>query len=195
MGDVGDIYKMVVKGRLAGTVETRNMFTYEQPTGSSTDAASHIAMRAGLAILYNDLMPLIASVFDTYSIESHKYSTGHWYPVTESAFTHAGSVVADFESFQTATLILAKTAALRTVGRKFFAGVTKNCTLDGAMTTAALAVMATILVDYLATLSGTGSDTYVPGVLDKVGIFRPFVGGSVGTLLSSMRRRKPGYGI
>lgn len=187
------IQRAVIAGLLAGTVQTRNIFTADVVTlGGDTPQQ---LWNAYLGPIYTALSPAISPVWTSSTIELQDWTLGHWVPFDLYTVTWTMTGSGDILPNIVAIVLLGKAAGLRHVGRKFFSGVTEGATLANSLTTAALAMAASALAAYLTPVTGVGGGTLTPGVLDKGGFFHAFVGGQVSSLLGSMRRRKPGLGI
>lgn len=201
MPQIGDVYRVVEKSRLFGTVEVRNMFTYALTSANCTDEEISEALSTQVDTIFGNIKALCSNQWATYGDEIQK-----WYPAAGGLpgyfltyDTHnllkTGELGTDITGYQPAILYVLKTAAKRVLGRKFFAGLAEAQTTNGAMAATAAAQLAATLVEILSTVNMGAGGAAAPGVLDKTGVFRPFVGGIAGNIISSMRRRKPGYGI
>jgi len=189
------IVRAIVKGRLAATVETRNMFEAECTTQNINWANEQASFEAWVLGIYNAILPALSNLWLAYSIQFQEYVTGSWSDLAEVAFGPGGGVNGDMEEFQSAVLFTARTGGLKILGKKFFAGIAKSSTSGGSLTAGALVYCATALLAYITPFYSTAGHWWNPGVMSKSGVFWQFIGGSVGSILSTMRRRKPGYGI
>jgi len=187
------IERSILKGKLAGTVETRNMFTcLVIEVGGDTSAVLWTAYMSSLMSAIEDLTNTIA-VF--YEYEVQEYITGHWVPKDIVTISGTGSESGDTLPFQNAIVFIAKCAGLRKVGRKFIGGITSNTQSAGVLLAGQIVDAAAFLAAWLTPFTGISGGHITPGILDKTSTFQPFVGGFVSSLLGSMRRRKPGLGI
>jgi hypothetical protein len=91
--------------------------------------------------------------------------------------------------------LIGKGSGLRHMGRKFFGPIPITSAHGNDLAPAVIIALSTVLANYVTPFTGIGGGTITPGILDKAGTFRPFVGGLLSSLLGSMRRRKPGIGI
>lgn len=202
MPQIGDAYRVIASGRLFNVVETRNMFSYVLVAANGTDDQCAVALEAQIASMFNNLKSALSHHFEVYQTETQKWyptpgqtNVGYWqtYHVTTQAIV--GTLVSDIIAYQAAVLITLKTAAKKVLGRKFLAGMTEDNTTDGLLVAGMVTVVGQFLTAMLApVVFGAGGDAH-PGVMDKTGTFREFLGGKVGSIISTMRRRKPGYGI
>jgi hypothetical protein len=190
----GDHYRAIVYGRLGGTVETRNMFVWGITTGTTNDDNVVDALYLQTATILDAVKPLVASFWTSYQCEFQRWVSGHWIPLETQEMTKIGTASGDVSSFQTAILFVLKTGVLREIGRKFFAGVAESMTTGGSLTTNALIQCALVLSAMLSLVTSDNAVLQL-GIHAKDGQFKPFVSGVAGTILSTMRRRKPGYGI
>lgn len=191
------VVQVVAKGRLLGTVEIRNMFYYGCNT-SIVDTSVGDALAAQIQTLYGDLINDLWDGFEIYEIQTNVWDSEqlYWQPLTNSLYSGlVGAQDGDMSSFQTAILMGARTIIKAARGRKFLAGVAEMFTLDGQIAGDIIARMADVLVDYLSPVDITGRGMWYPGIVSKNSPFAPFLGGWFGNILSTMRRRKPGYGI
>jgi hypothetical protein len=104
-----------------------------------------------------------------------------------------GTVSADPMAPGCAGLVTLATGKLGTRGRKFIAGISESLADYGVLGATALGN----LEDYALYLVGPQYPEGVgilPGVLDKVGAFWPFIEAAVRTVVAYQRRRKQGVG-
>lgn len=187
------IERAIFKGTLLNTVQVRNMFT-ANITEVGGDTSAVLWNTYNLAILA-DIGDLTGQSMHWYEAEIQTYSAGHWTTNDVVAFDFGGSVTGDLLPYQAAITFIAKGAGLRQVGRKFIGGVTETMTAGGVLSGTLVTAAAQFLTDWIAPVTGIGGGTLQPGIVDKTGTFRAFVGGTVSSVLGSMRRRKPGVGI
>jgi hypothetical protein len=189
-----NIYRIVVKGHLFGTVSTRNMFT-----GSvSLSEGETITDLCGeyLSGMWTPLQPMLTpnTTWDTAAIENRS-TEGEWVPQTEFALGWHGTASGDQIANFVAAVLIGKSSAFKSVGRKFFSGLGEGYVDGNSLTASGLIIMATVCAAYVSQASLTGGSTFTPGVLTKAGGFASFVSGFVSSLLGTVRRRKPGLGI
>ena len=185
--------RAVIKGSMLDLVQIRSMFT-ANVVESGGDTAEML-WDVYLDQLYAELEPVLSNNVTFQSRELQNYSGGSWVTFDEDAVSWAGTSTTMEVPNSVSAVLIAKTAALRTVGRKFIGGLTVSSIAGNAIDSGALAVVAAALVLYLAPVTGIGGGTLTPGVVDKSGTFHAFVGGFVSSFMGSMRRRKPGQGI
>ena len=192
-----EIVRAIAKGRLLGVVETRNMFYFGQ-ANVTPDSEVGNALASQVAGMFGVVQDVLWDGWSLYEIETARWKVDEqfWAPLTSAIITgFSGTQNGDMSSFQTAVLIGAKTSVKAARGRKFLAGIAELYTLDGSIIGDALTSAAAFLILYLSPVPVAGRGTWVPGIVSKNSIFAPFVSGWIGNILSTMRRRKPGYGI
>lgn len=201
MPNIGDIYRAIVKGRILGTVETRNMFGYVLTSANATETEIAVALEGAVEGMFDAFKVHFWSGYQIFGSETQKWypaigqTPGYWlgYHSHNASITGTGS--GDLVSFQSAALLVFKTGVKRVLGRKFIAGMIESETAQGSWTSAAINPLVTFVASMLASVTfGTGGVAQ-PGVLDKTGAFHQYTTGTVGSIISTMRRRKPGYGI
>ena len=188
------VVKGVLKGTLFSVVQTRNVFYYganaDQPTNDTRD---QVFQR--LSDIADAFATLGSPAVNFYESEVFRFATPEWLPMGVASLNVTGEQDdSDITSYQTAGLITATTSVLKAIGRKFIPGIAETRTIDSAMVLAAAQDMAICLVEYLTTFQSQNQVWY-PGIPSKNSEFAPFIGASFASLLSTMRRRKPGYGI
>jgi hypothetical protein len=173
------------------------MFYYGQ-AGQVPDTLTGITLAGHIGTMFQDLCNFLWHGWSLYEVETKRWDVDaqYWSPLSNTVIsTVQGEQSGDMSSFQTAILIGAKTAVKAARGRKFIAGAAELYTLDGAITGELIVAVAAFLVSYLSAVPVSGRGTWVPGIVSKNSIFAPFISGWFGNILSTMRRRKPGYGI
>jgi hypothetical protein len=147
----------------------------------------------------NEIRSDVSAVLHTsvlfYQYELQYYAAGQWVPYDLIAINNSGAGTGDALPNQSAVVLIGKAFGIHGIGRKFLSGIPESAQAAGALVAPYIAGFATVLLDYITPFTGIGGGTITPGVLDKHGTFRPFVGGFVSSLLGSMRRRKPGVGF
>lgn len=185
--------RLILKGTIANLVEIRNMFTCSVvPSGGDTSAVLWAGYWSSLEVQYEGISHFGVHF---YEYEVQAFIGGSWVPQDVVALNLDGVQTGDVLPFQNAIVFIAKAAGLRAVGRKFLAGIPEANTNSGVLAGSMISAAANFLAAYITPFTGIGGGTITPGILDKTGTFRPFVGGFVSSLLGSMRRRKPGLGI
>lgn len=201
MPDIGDIYRVVCKGRLAAVVETRNMFSYTLTSANATETEIAVALETKVEQMMGNLSAQLSNFWSVYESETQKWhppvggAPGYWLGYHTHANVGAGSLAVDPAGYQAAALVLLKTGAKRVMGRKFIAGIPETMTTNGAITGALLTALGTFAAAMLDSVACGAGGLLKPGVLAKNGSFVQFNSSTVGSIISSMRRRKPGYGI
>lgn len=187
------IVKVVVKGRLLGSVETRNVHYYGADT-TTPSATEGTALEGKVGAAYSALAASLCDVYNIYGLDSYFWNVNWWQPLHSTTVNYTGSDASDMASFQTAALCVFKTAVKKCLGKKFIAGIPEDKMTDGSL----VAPMVATLVTFIGAIMNAeviGGVSWYAGVPSKNSVFAPFISGTVGTILSTMRRRKPGYGI
>jgi hypothetical protein len=182
-----------VKGTLGGVIEIRNVFSASivQNGGESlTDIWEQY-----INPMYYHIRLILANTVHFYEMEILETSEGKWYPIETATMDLTGAGTTEWMPNAVAAVMLGKAPGVRHVGRKFFSGVGISGVVGNALGSTFLAHLASALVIYIAPFTTFSSSTFAPGVITKVGVFHPFTGGIVNSLLGSQRRRKPGVGI
>jgi hypothetical protein len=187
------IQRAVVKGILGDLVQTRNLFTADVvESGGDTFA---ILWDAYLQSIYDEVEPILSITATTISAELQNYTAGDWITFDELEFVNSGSSTAQALANAVAFVLIGKAPGKRKMGRKFFSGLTEDTGQVNTLADSVLSAAALTLLAYITPFTGIGGGTITPGILDKDGSFKAFVGGVVSSYLGSMRRRKPGIGI
>ena len=187
------IQRAVVKGTLFGVVQVRNMFTASvQASGGDTP---EILWTAYLDSIYTEIEQLCVEQMIWTSYEIQEISGTQWETIDEVTFEHEGGFATDSLPNAVALVLLGKATGIKHVGRKFFSGLSETYSATNTLVGGAIPLMAAALLAYVTPFTGIGGGLIQPGVVSSAGTFHPFVGGSVSSLLGSMRRRKPGLGI
>jgi hypothetical protein len=192
------VAKVVIKGLIAGVVETRNIFYYGRDAANppSTQAFSDITNFLNTQV-FGMLQDFLASQFALYSAAwYYRDVEGHWIPNGETGLSLSGGAEIEFSAYQIAGLMGAATSVLKARGRKFIPGLAESATALGRLTLAAAGAFLQAAIAYITPVnSGFPNEVWVPGIVSKSAIFAPFTSSYVGAILSTIRRRKPGYGI
>lgn len=187
------IMRAIVKGSIAGTVQTRNMFTADVvPSGGDT---AEVLWSAYLHGIYDQIFPMTTPLWSSSTYELQAPLGSQWETTDEVAFALTGSGTGEALPNIVSLVLLGKAAGIRHIGRKFFSGLVEGATVGNVLAGAVVAQVATALLGYITPFTGIGGGTLTPGVRTEGGVFHPFVGGVVSSLMGSMRRRKPGLGI
>jgi len=187
------IQRAVVQGTLFSAVQVRNIFTCEVVPFGSDDAET--LWTAYLDPIYVEIMNMLVNdlVYTHYDIQ--QLVAGQWEMLQQVDFSYTGSGEADTLPNAVAVVLLGAAAGIRHIGRKFFSGIAESLATANALTGGGITAAAAALLAYITPFEGLAGGTITPGVVDKNGVFHPFVGGVVSSILGSMRRRKPGVGI
>lgn len=188
------VLRAILKGRLAGVVQTRNMFTGQVEAGIGETEMDVVGEY--LDGIFAPITPHLSSVFHGESIEIQHFVDGEWFSISEDPYDLVGgdSVSEELANFVSVVLI-GKAAGKRLLGRKFLAGISEAGVYGNVLAAAVVADFAAAGAAYVTRLDSTGGGHFDPGIVDKTGTFHVFVSGIVSTLLGTMRRRKPGLGI
>ena len=188
------IVKLEVKGTLFGAVQTRNVFYYGADTTTpGTQQADELAQN--LEILVDDFSNLAIPAMTFYEIGVSYWTGTQWQPLLDYPMSISGKETgSDICSYQTAGLMRAITSVIKATGRKFLPGIAESVTLDSQFIAGVALIIVGILADYLSVVQIQFVNWY-PGIPSKNAAFAPFTSATWSSLLSTMRRRKPGYGI
>lgn len=201
MPAIGDIYRVVAKGRIANAVEWRGMFAYHLTSANATEDEIAQALEDKIASMYATIFGVLSNQLTLYETETQKWhpaaggNPGYWLGYHSSLRSHTGSIATDITGFQPAILVLLKTAVKKVLGRKFIPGLAEAYTAAGLLTSPMVTAAATFAADMLDVVVAGAGGGAAPGVLMKDGTFTEYLSTTVGSIISSMRRRKPGYGI
>ena len=147
------------------------------------------------SIFTSSLLSYLVTQFIWNTVELQYYSAGHWITYDEHAFSKQGTQSSGKVPNHTAVVLIGKALGLRKMGRKFISGLNEAYVEGNTVTSTFLADLATVLLAYITPVTGVGTADLTPGIVDKAGVFHPYVGGFVSAYLGTMRRRKPGIGI
>lgn len=188
------IMRGILKGRLAGLVATRSMFTGQvQLAGTDTETT---VIELYTTAIFTPILPYISTIWTVETVEIQHWITGEgWVSIREDPFTLVGSGTGDASPNLVAAVLVAKVSGFHLLGRKFISGVTEAATNLNTLTTVALAAFASAAAIYFDTFTTPQGSVFGPGVVAKDGSFHAFSSGFVSALLGTMRRRKPGLGI
>lgn len=98
-----------------------------------------------------------------------------------------------------AALVLARTGVSRHIGRKFFGTLVEGRATGSFWDSTMIGKLLLALGDYMNVFTGSNGVGLTPGVQEillggGLGVFRPFIGGSVQAQVAYQRRRKFGVG-
>lgn len=186
------IERAVVKATIAGTLEIRNMYTAQiVEVGGDTSA---VLWSAYMNDLIANECDFLVDVVHFYEYEVYELNSGQWYLIDTEELDATGQSSAEQMLNAAAIVLIGKGSGLRHIGRKFLGAISEAVAYGNNIAAAFLPSVALALASYITPLTGIGGGTLTPGIVTSAGVFHPFVGGVVSTLLGTMRRRKPGVG-
>lgn len=185
--------RAVAIGTLGSVVQLRSMFTCDViPSGGDTAqvlwAAYMDSMMGALTNLTSELV-----LYSEYELQMRVGVS--WVPYDLVAATYTGATMTVHLPNAVSVVLMGKANGLRHVGRKFISGLATYLTDDNGLSAIGITRAADALLAYITPFTGLGGGIITPGVVTSAGVFHPFVGGVVSSILGSMRRRKPGVGI
>lgn len=184
----------MLKGRIFGIVETRNMFCWGHD-GNTPVTDDFAALEGRLAGMLAYALVYINTGWSSYEIERQHLVEGEWINDGTVSTVLQGGATGDMSSFQTSWLFIGYTAVKRMIGKKFLPGLDEASTFAGGVTPLAMAGGAAMIAAWLMPVGAVGGGYWYPGITGKGSVFAPFVSMVVENILSTIRRRKPGYGI
>jgi len=190
---MADVIRAIVKGHLAGVVQTRMMFTGHVTLGG-TETYPQVA-RGYVDAIMLDLQPALSTVASFETIQVQKQSGSTWIDLEEVVYGMDGSNVSNPLPNAVAGVLIGNAGGNRQIGRKFIPGLAESVVSGNGLIGVGITAFAAALLDYVTQFTSIGGSAWVPGIVTKDGVFREFLSGYVSSLLGSMRRRKPGLGI
>lgn len=187
------VAKAVLKGRLLGEVQTRNIF-YGQADVVLPDTQTMLAILYISEVL-TPIRSYISTLWTAEGVDVYNWVAGEWAFIGTQSWSWNGSSSADILPYQVAAVLLGKTLAKRKLGRKFIAGFTEGASTGASFTGAVLTALGTSALAYVTAYTSSAGSVWAPGIQTKGGTWYSFTGGAVSSLVGSMRRRKPGLGI
>jgi hypothetical protein len=187
------VIRAVVKARLDNAVETRNVFNWGADGGEYSEALG-TAIAAKLGVMYDEVRDVTSWRWVGYAVELLHQVEGHWVPLAEISWNHTGNSTVDFNSFQSAVLLIAKTGTFRAIAKKYLAGITDTNVVTGSVIPGAISAYMRFCSAWLLPIVVEGVSWY-PGIVSKNSAFAVLTSALVGSILSTWRKRKPGYGI
>ena len=190
-----EVYQVVLRGRLFGTVETRNVFYVR--TGDAYPAQQvMIDMGAWLTAMWTPMLGLLSNLWHSYQVDLSKrvQGTPGWVPVLQFALGIQGASSGDMLPSQMAAVWVAKTLVRKTFSRKFIAGVTEAQSNSTQLITSAISDLADAMSVWIAGYEAQ-SVSYESGLWAKNNTFVPLFQGTVDAIMGTMRRRKQGVGV
>lgn len=187
------IQKAVLKGRLFGAVETRNIF-YAQVSPTSLDTFQ-ILWEGYLDAIFANITTIISTGWVASAIQVFEWQSPDWVPMDEINYTQAGAATGDALPNLVSAVIVGKVPFQRGFGRKFFSGMVESMCAGDALISNALIALGGAALAYVSVYFGSNSGVLGPGIFKKDNTFHAFSQGFASSLLGTMRRRKPGLGI
>lgn len=191
-------YQVILKGQLFGNVETRNMFVWNDSGPNNNDSQFCTSVQAKISAMWANVGSWINNAYwDSYALEVKKWNGESWVPIYETQYSLASvtGTQGDCIGYQPSVLVRMTTSAFKVAGRKFLAGFIEGATNEGMLVAQVLAAVAEYIIEWMTPIPlNLGQEAWA-GVMNKNNAFCAFTGGAVGTILSELRRRKPGYGI
>lgn len=187
------VQRIILKGLLFGSVQTRNMFVGQTQLGiGDTDGSLCFGY---LNRLLTPILPYITTSWTGYAMLIQHRVDGEWIDMEESAQTWTGTGTGDVLPNLVSAVLVAKAVGKRLIGRKFFSGIVESATTANALTGGALAAFAQAAINYFTEFTSVNGGIFGPGIVAKDNSFHAFGSGILSALLGTMRRRKPGLGI
>jgi hypothetical protein len=190
------IIKLVAKGSLLSVTQVRLTFYYGcNATGWSDDDLD--VCKSGVKTLLSDLMPVITADTIFYGIDAYtRDAENKWILRRAYVLSTHGTSEDTLNVFQLAVLLEGITGVFRSRGKKFIPGIAKVFTDHGSIASGAFGYVITALADYVTPVySMETKREWFPGIMSKRAEFAPFLSGSINLVLSTLRCRKPGYGM
>lgn len=187
------IERAIMYGKIAGLVETRNMFHAEITPIAGDDI--HDLWYAYLEPIYSHLQNLTAPAWTTYQYELQTRIGDEYVTYYTGAFSLSGTAQGDLIPNIVSMVLLGVAPGIRKVGRKFFSGLAESAVNGNSLAVSAATDAAAMLLAYITPATSILGSQLVPGIVNSVGTFSAFTSGAVSSLLGSMKRRKPGRGI
>lgn len=187
------IQRAVVYGSISGVVQTRSVFTADVTVISGDEAVDY--WEPYLGSVFDPLLEYISLIWASDHVEVSEPVAGKWIPTDTFSMVQEGTNVGQALANAVAGVLIAKAPGARHFGRKFISPLTEAVATGNLMDGVLMTAMASALLAYITPLTTVLGSTLTPGVVDKTGAFHAFVGGTVSSILGSIRRRKPGVGI
>jgi hypothetical protein len=201
IGD-GEIVQAVVDFVSPGGLHQQNRFTYKCQFATGQSEATVVqTLNSELLELYGHVEDEIgASWSDPYLYVDEIYWDGQKWEVSanvgESQINITFLNADELLPLQTCAYLVGRTTKPRSRGRKWLPSFGEDQAGSGALVQQALSDLADAGAQYINTLDIGGGNSLVPGVASvRWGIFLPFTGCLVGTIVGTQRRRRQGYGI
>lgn len=198
----GDILKCVVTIDLPLDVKAQNVFYLRQE--SAIDYSNSVVLTAIQGWVENLYDNFDSSVHSTVALSDVLVSKWLWSALD---LWHTGEFVGqevladifasggDMLPHATAAIVTGGTADPLCVSRKSFPGFAEGTQAGSEVAAVSLVDLAAAAVAWLTDQTLTGADFLVPGVPAKGGVWQELLVATVGSIMGSQRRRKPGVGI
>lgn len=185
-------FRIALVGRINGADETRNVFTFEHPTGLLPTAAE---VATWLDSLFT--ISVLAEICDVWASErwimETPDGTGHWSYVADTNYIKVGTAGTDSLPQQVAVVIIGITPSRRR-GKKFMAAIPESDQDNGVLGAAPLGVWQGFADAYVADMTMATGVAH-SGVCHPDGSnFLQFTAGRVDRILGTQRKRKQGRG-
>jgi len=187
------IERAVVNGMIASTVVTKTVFT-AQVTRTPGEEINEV-WDPYIGSTLGPLMQIVSPVWAATTYDVYTRVGDQWELIDTVTFNMAGTSSGDQLANAVACVLIGKCQGIRKFGRKFVSPLTESVVAGNALVSAGMVAAAEGLLAYITPVTTLLSSVLIPGVVSHNGDFHPFVGGVVSSLLGSIRRRKPGYGI
>lgn len=187
------IERCILKGLIAGAVETRNMFVGEIDIVAPDTRFS--VWNEYLTGIWTHIGGILSTAWQGKSIELQYQSGTTWITLEDSPITFNGGASGEYLPNLVAFVFVAKAIGNRLLGRKFFSPIAESVTSGNALIASALTDAALGASAWLLPYTTTAGSVLAPGLIGKDNNFHMFTSGHVSSLLGTIRRRKPGRGV
>lgn len=191
-----DVLKVTAKMTWKLDTEVQNVYYVTLGTGSTVlDDEALDDMAAWMEAIYSILDNSITDDLSFDTIEVYNVTQDH--AIGEVGWPTLTVGLSTGESLPpgVAAVATAYTGQKRTRGRKFFGPLTENNQDGGEWSGGTVADLTLATLEWITAFTGgTSGEGWLPGVIDKIGVFLPFVSAVVRGIVGYQRRRKPGVG-
>lgn len=187
------IQRCILKGKISGVVETRNMFI-AQVDVVPADTRFNV-WKGYIDGIFSSIYSWIAPAWTAYSLEIQKFDLGEYETLEEGAYTLPGTATGDALANLVAAVLIGKAPGKRLMGRKFISPLAEIAVAGNSLVSAALADFADAALAYFDFYTTANGSSLGPGIIDKAHAYHAFNTGWVSSLLGTIRRRKPNIGI
>lgn len=186
--------KVVLKGKLFNTVETRNIFYWGAEASAPLSYSNSVYMTDRVIEIAGYVCAIASKALQFYGVDVYNLVEGDWVALRQLLITQPGLVDGDITSYQTAILATGRTPTKGAIAKKYFPGIAESFTENSNLNWMAMIGFATAVARWIAPINVDGTIWY-SGIPSKNSPFTPIHTAIGNSLLSTMRRRKPGYGI